>query len=90
MLRSSWVCFFLLCVRCGWYAYYNILVLFLRKYTLVTTIVRAEGKEENASNDLEKGPGSEETGEREENDVKEKVKEEELVTEGRLGGSLEK
>jgi hypothetical protein len=90
VLRSSWVCF-LLCARCGWYAYYTILVLFLRKYTLVTTIVQAEGKKENASNDLEKGPGSEETGEREEKEVKEEdVKEEELVTEGRLGGSLEK
>ena len=87
MLHSSWVCFHLLCARCGWYAYYSILVLFLRKYTLVTTIVQAEGKEkENASNDLEKGPGSEESGERDEKDVKE----EELVTEGRLGGSLEK
>lgn len=53
----------------------------------MTTIVQAEGKEkENASNDLEKGPGSEESGERDEKDVKE----EELVTEGRLGGSLEK
>ena len=63
---------------CGWFAYYSILVLFLRKYTLARTIVHAEdmGKE-NASADLERGTGSEETGE----------KEEEIVNEG---GSLEK
>jgi hypothetical protein len=66
----------LLYARSEWSSYYSILVLFLRKYTLVRTIVHAEDKEkENASADLEKGAGSEETGEREENDGKD-------VTEG--------
>ena len=72
---------------CGWFSHYTILVLFLRKYTLVRTVVHAEDKEkENASADLEKGPGSEGAGESEEKDVKE----EELVTEARPEGSLEK
>ena len=67
MLRSSWVCCSFCVLVGGWFAYYSILVLFLRKYTLVRTIVHAEDKgKENGSADLEKGTGSEEAGEKEE------------------------